>query len=143
MSKSPFNQSVHPLKVPKPAETHDRLQAECFKWMWNTYPQTRKCCFAVPNEQALLGFVPAPMKPRILGAMKSIGLVPGVYDLLFYWRGVLYGFDAKVGRDRLSDEQTKFAQAIEAQGGKCFTFGSVDEFKGMIAAIMVHTGVHY
>lgn len=117
-------------------DQHDRLQSECFLWFWNTYPEYRRLLFAVPNEQKLLGFVPRNMRPAILARLKSIGLVPGVYDLLLYRGGTMYGFDVKVGRDKLSDNQKKFQDQVTAQGGRCFTVSSLVEFQTLITQIL-------
>jgi hypothetical protein len=118
-------------------QTHDRLQAECFQWLWNTYPETRYCCFAVINEMKLLSFVPKHMRARIIGVLKAIGLLPGVWDMLFYWKGVLYGFDIKVKKDVLSDRQKKFREAIEKQGGICHTIGDLEDFQREISDIIL------
>lgn len=29
--------------------SEDAIQAEYHKWLWNTYPMTRKKCYAIPN----------------------------------------------------------------------------------------------
>lgn len=115
--------------------THDRLQAECWQWLWNTYPETRYCCFAVINELKLLSFVPVRLRARIVAAMRAIGLLPGVWDFLFYWKGVLHCFDIKVGTDKLSDKQQKFMIAIADNGGKCFIIDNFEQFKRLIDGI--------
>lgn len=117
-------------------ETHDRLQSACFQWLWNTYPETRRTCFAALNE--LPRYPGETAKAHMIRIMKAkaTGLVPGVFDLLFYWKGVLYCFDIKVGRDHLSDEQLKFNSAIVLQGGVCYVIRSQPEFEDIIKKIL-------
>lgn len=116
--------------------THDRLQAQCFQWAHNTYPEVRGIFFSVPNEQELLAGKSRQQKIMILTRMKSIGHQPGVYDLLLYWKGVLYGFDIKVGKDRESDVQGRFREKVVKNGGKCYLIPDFGTFMEIFEAIM-------
>lgn len=126
---------------PKPEKvtaqpTHDRVQSECFLWAWNNHPEIRPLLFAVPNEMILLGLLPKAIKIRFISFMKSIGLVKGVWDLLFYWKGVLYGFDIKLPGDSLSKEQSLFAQKVIENGGKCYEIADLSQFQRIFKQIM-------
>lgn len=110
-------------------QTHDRLQAECFQWLWNTYPETRYCCFAVINEMKHAG----NNRAFNVAKLKAVGMLPGVWDMLFYWKGVLYAFDIKVGKDKLSEKQVKFKEAIEKQGGICYEIRTFEQFKALFS----------
>lgn len=124
--------------------SHDALLAKCFQYTWNKYPQTRYCCFHVTNElRPDKGETKQQFIIRLAQA-KAIGVVAGVMDLLFYWKGTLYAFDVKVGKDRLSLSQKDFIKAVEGQGGKCFEINNFEQFISIFDSILckdatVHT----
>ena len=68
--------------------------------------------------------------------MKSLGMVKGVLDFIFYYKKVLHVIDFKVGTDSLSKEQKTFIEQIEDQGGKGYEVRSLDEFKKIIYGII-------
>lgn len=113
-------------------QTHDRVQQNCFQYLWNTYPQTRRTFWHTSNELA-----PYPkekesdFKKRIF-YRKAIGVLPGVTDLVWYWKGCLYVFDVKVGNDVISESQHLFVDAIEAQGGKFYEINNLEQFKNVV-----------
>jgi hypothetical protein len=109
--------------------THDQLQKSCFDFLWNYYPETRRCCWHTPNEQRPFPGESKKAHMIRLTQAKSIGVLKGVVDLVLYFKGVLYLFDIKVGNDRLSEDQLKFIAAIEAQGGKFFEVNDFESFK--------------
>lgn len=73
----------------------------------------------------------------ILSQRKAIGVLPGVTDLILYWKGVLYMFDIKVGKDSLSKEQLSFIAANIEQGGQFFEINSLEEGKRIIDEIFI------
>lgn len=108
---------------------HDRIQQECWMHLWNMYPQTRRLMWHTPNElRKHKGESEREFIIR-LGQSKASGVMKGIWDLVFYWKGVLYIFDIKIGKDRLSDEQKDFRDKVEAQGGKSFVIDTVQQFK--------------
>lgn len=111
---------------------HSRLQSKCFLWMWNEHPELRYLCFSV-NNNLTTETVDAR---RQMAMLKSLGVVKGVLDLLFYYKGRLYAFDIKVGKDRLKPEQIEFIQAIKEQGGYGCEIRSFEEFKEKIESIL-------
>lgn len=107
-----------------------QLQAQCFQWLWNTYPETRLLCWHVTNEMkpnAVQTGTKNGGKPdyalestssfrRRIAQAKAAGLVPGVWDLHFLWKGTLHLIELKVGNNRLSNEQMAFARKTEDHG---------------------------
>lgn len=73
----------------------------------------------------------------ILSQRKAIGVLPGVTDLVFYWKGILYMFDIKIGNDTLSEEQLSFIAANIEQGGQFFEINSLEEGKSIIDSIFL------
>lgn len=115
--------------------THDRLQQECFNYLWNTYPQTRKLCFHPMNEiKPYPGESKESHIKRIMRA-KSIGVVKGVLDLIFYWR-VLHVFDIKMPGDSLSPDQLEFIAQVLKQGGTFTEINVFEDFKQAVDKIM-------
>lgn len=97
--------------------SHDRLLQEMFMHVHNTYREARGLYFHVSNE-----FKPFPGESKQsimirLNRLKAIGTVPGIMDHLFYWNGALYAWDAKVGKDKLNDEQLAFIDRLRKNGG--------------------------
>lgn len=69
--------------------------------------------------------------------LKTTGLVPGVFDLLFYWKNCLYCFDIKIGKDKLSENQVKFMLAVSKNGAFCCEIHTFEQFKGNIERIVI------
>jgi hypothetical protein len=55
-------------------------------------------------------------------------LLPGVWDLVFYWKTCLYIFDVKVGKDKLSENQIRFRDNVISQGGQAHEINELDQF---------------
>ncbi|MCK9180069.1 MAG: hypothetical protein M0P15_04380 [Bacteroides sp.] len=116
------------------AKLHEALQRKCFLWLWNEHPELRYLCFSTTNN---LTTQLSPDKARIrMAQMKSTGTVKGTTDLVFYYKGCLYGFDMKVGKDKLRKEQKEFIAAITAQGGCGMEIRSLEQFKEVIEKII-------
>lgn len=146
--------------------SHDALLSMCFQYTWNKYPQTRRLCFHVMNEsrpipanlfqQLLVSFLkfighyvsPATISSFIsrqlfdkehqirMAQNKAIGVVPGVFDLLFYWRSKLYAFDIKIGADKFSDAQMEFSGAVQRNKGEAHEIRTFDQFCSIFDNIM-------
>lgn len=115
---------------------HDRLLQEMFMHVHNTYRQCRGLYFHVHNECK-----PYPRETKKafmirLNKLKAIGTVPGTMDHLFYWAGKLYGFDAKMGKDKLSGEQLQFLENLRLQGGDGWEVRDLSSFKELIEGIV-------
>lgn len=107
-----------------------RIQAECFAWFWNTYPQYRKLLFHVPNENDRAD------SNIIQGAIrKSLGVVSGVADLLLLIpSGRYHGLciEMKDERGRQKPVQAEWQVIVEAQGYKYVICRSLEQFKIII-----------
>jgi hypothetical protein len=138
---------------------HDAIQQKVYEYIWNQYPEARRCFWHTPNEMIADNFIersiiaaklPCPdwirtiivaYKKRFvmkLSMRQSIGVLKGVTDLVFYWAGTLYMFDIKIGTDKLSNAQKDFIFANEAQGGKFFEISSVEQGKKIIDNIFTN-----
>ena len=91
-----------------------KIQAECFAWFWNSFPKYRRLLFHVPNENDRAD------SNAIQGAIrKSLGVVPGVADLLFLVaRGGYHGLCVEMKDDCGTQKpaQKEWQKIVEAQG---------------------------
>jgi hypothetical protein len=110
------------------SEAH--LQSHCYQWAHNTFPDTRGLLFKVKNESengipiwiqtllkktfpAALALLQKNNKPYITGGQdKATGLVPGVADMLFLWKGNTYAFEFKFGNGKQSPAQKEWQQKV-------------------------------
>ena len=104
-----------------------RIQAECFAWFWNTFPQYRKLLFHVPNENDRCD------GNAIQGAIrKSLGIVPGVSDLILLIPRGGYGaflIEMKDEHGTQKPAQKEWQSIVEAQGYKYIICRSLEQFQ--------------
>ena len=114
--------------------THNQLQSKCFLWVWNEYPHLRGLLFSVTNNltTSLKGRAGAAR----MAEMKSLGVVKGTTDFIFYFKGRMYAWDIKVGYDKLRPEQIAFINKVKEQGGDGGEIRSFEEFKEMFRRIV-------
>jgi ATP-dependent exoDNAse (exonuclease V) beta subunit len=121
--------------------THDQLQYRSFWWLWNNYPEYRQLFWGTFNDikqtEKILGPIGEKRRQVILSKMKSLGMVKGILDFMFFYDHVLYVIDFKVGNDRLSKEQKAHIAQIESQGGKAYTCSTEKEFQEIIHKIIL------
>jgi hypothetical protein len=115
---------------------HDQLQSKCYLWAHNTYPPLRKKFWHTPNELPRIKGETQQQYLHRLNQRKAIGVVPGVLDLVFYYKTVLHVFDFKVGNDKLSDDQLEFIDQIKAEGGKEYEIRTVEQFQEIFKSIV-------
>lgn len=108
------------------------LQAKCFQWLWNTYPQTRKLFFAVLNENEQSKYETTAQQ-RISGARrKARGVISGVADsLMLLPRGPYHGLcaEAKTPIGHQSEAQKEWQKIVEKAGYYYFVYHTFEEFK--------------
>lgn len=105
-------------------KSEDQLQAECFQWHWNAYPDKRGRLFHV-NQKA---------RNAIEGnRMKAMGVVPGVSDLIYLRpkdEGNLY-IEMKTETGVQSKEQKEFEQLVTRLGYQYIICRSFDQFQSV------------
>ena len=108
-----------------------RLQAECFKEAWNTFPVTRKLLFHVANE------LDGPGDNAIRGAIRrSEGIVKGVSDLILLiprgrYHGLMIEMKTLDGYQR--KEQKEWQALVEAQGYRYEVIRTKEAFMALLA----------
>lgn len=108
-----------------------KIQAECYQYFWNNYPQYRGLYFAVPNENSRAD------SNAITGAIRrSMGVYHGVSDtLMLIPRGRYHGLcvEYKDEKGRQSEHQTAWQKLVESQGYRYELCRSLEQFKSIIA----------
>lgn len=107
-----------------------KIQADCYSWFWSTFPQHRKCFFAIPNENNRAD------SSAISGAIrKAMGVTQGVADTMLAiqrggYGGMFVEFKTETGKQ--SDAQKEWQVIVENQGYLYRVIRSLEEFKELI-----------
>jgi hypothetical protein len=97
-----------------------KLQAQCFQWHWNNYPDERGLLFTVNNNSG----------SRKEGAvMKAMGVVAGVSDMIYLqFRGPVF-LEFKTATGRQSPAQKRFQEIVESQGYQYHIIRNFHDFR--------------
>ena len=108
-----------------------KIQAECFAWFWNTFPEYRKLLFHVPNENDRADSNP------IQGAIrKSLGVVSGVSDFVLLLPRGGHGallIEMKDEHGTQKSAQREWQLIVERHGYRYEICRSLEQFKAIIA----------
>lgn len=100
-----------------------KLQAECFQWHWNTFPEERYLLHANNNNS----------ENEVKGAQnRAIGVVAGVSDMEYYRKSKVIFIELKMADGYQSDKQKEFQQRVEAEGFRYEIIRSLEEFQNLI-----------
>ena len=113
---------------------HNQLQAACYRHFRNTYQPFRHLLFSVNNN--LTDYKGTGQDRARMAVLLSLGVQKGTTDFIFYFKGRLYGWDIKVGSDKLSPEQNEFIQALREQGGDGSEIRSLEDFQKKLVEII-------
>lgn len=107
-----------------------KIQAECYQYFWDEYPQYRGLYFAVPNENNRAD------SNAITGAIRrSMGVYHGVADtLMLIPRGKYHGLciEYKDQKGRQSEHQKEWQAIVERQNYRYEICRSLEQFKEII-----------
>lgn len=108
-----------------------RIQSECFKWFWNTFPEHRRMLFHVDNNSW----------NAVIGAQKkALGVVAGPSDLIFIVDSAVWFLECKTPDGDQSPEQIDFMEKVMMRGHQYRIFRSIEQFKDIIWEIMKSYG---
>lgn len=108
--------------------SEDRLQQECFLWFNNEYPKLRGLLFHVPNG--------GHRNAREGAKFKTMGVIKGVSDLIFLYRGMSWLLELKTEIGFQSQNQLDWEDKVKEQGFEYYVIRSVKEFQVIIEAII-------
>lgn len=107
-----------------------KIQAACYEYFWNNYPQYRGLYFAVPNENNRSD------SNAITGAIRrSMGVYHGVSDTLMLiprhgFHGLCIEYKDEHGKQSL--HQIAWQKLVESQGYKYYLCRSLAQFKEIL-----------
>ncbi|MEE9439033.1 MAG: hypothetical protein V3V14_08545 [Saprospiraceae bacterium] len=109
--------------------SEDKLQAICYQWFHNSYPDLRGLLWAVPNGGSR----------NVVEAMKlkATGVVAGVHDLHFLYNGQLTTLELKVNNNPMSSKQKNWANTIEHHGANWHLVTTFIQFKEILQNIII------
>lgn len=107
--------------------SEDQIQAHCYQYFHNTYPNQRGLLFSVPNG----GF-----RNKIEAMkLKATGLVPGIPDIIYLYKSIPFGIEMKTETGITSSEQKNIHAVWKANGIKVYICRSLEQFKEIIDEI--------
>lgn len=125
---------------PKPTRRVNRneeakLQAECFKWIWNEKPETRYLFFSTFNENTQSKYE-SLQQQKVSGALrKARGLIAGVSDSIMLLPRGRYHFlciEYKTKTGVQNEHQIMWQAEVERVGGCYNVIRSLEDFKDVI-----------
>lgn len=107
--------------------TESRLQADCYVWFHNNYPEYRGLlCYNLGNS-----------KNKIDGNRnKAMGLQKGRADMTLYVKGTAYFFEFKTETGIQSPDQKTWQAKVTEQGFKYHIVRSFTDFQQKILSIL-------
>lgn len=107
-------------------QNEDRIQAECFTWFHNTYPELRGLlCYNLNNSAN-----------KIQGNKnKAMGLQPGRADFTFYYKGSAYFIEMKTPKGRQQEIQKKWMIQVLSHKFPYYLIRSLEDFQKLIQEI--------
>lgn len=109
-------------------QSEDQIQAQVFREIWNEFPETRYMLFHVPNG--------GTRNEREGMKLKSMGVLPGISDLLFIWKQSIFAIEVKTELGSLSTNQKKVHQIWRANGINTYICFGYEETKKTIVDII-------
>lgn len=106
--------------------TEEQIQAECFQWHWNTYPEERQMLYHNNNNSW----------NSIAGSRaKSLGVVKGISDFTLILDGQVMFIEMKTDTGKQKPEQIEFMNKVGNRGHCYFIIRTPLEFKNLITKI--------
>lgn len=108
-------------------QTEGKIQADCYKWFHNTYPEYRGLLYHNFNNP----------RNRVQGArMVAMGLIKGVADLSFLWNKTIYFIEIKTPEGKQKAHQIKWEELVTSYGFNYYIIRDKEEFKKLITEII-------
>ena len=103
------------------------FQQECRIYFHNTYPHLRKLLFHVRNNSD---------SKRDGAYWKELGVVPGVSDFLFLYKGKCHCIELKTPKGSQSDSQLEWEQIVKSQNIDYYIINSKEKFIDLMKQII-------
>jgi len=109
-------------------KSEDAIQAECYMWFNNTHKDLRGLLFAVPN-----GGARSALQGKIF---KMTGVVAGVSDMLFMYKGNTFCFELKTNTGTQSEKQQDWEKKVSKHGFQYFIIRDLSTFSQIVNSII-------
>jgi len=117
-------------------QLEERIQAECFKWAWNTFPDLRRQLFHIPNGG----------RRSKVEAMRfqAMGVIAGVPDLcLVVNDGHSYFFEIKGSSTAVSPAQKKLHALWKSKNIPIVVCRTLQEFQHEFLKVLSYEGIKH
>lgn len=137
------------VKSTTPIKSESDLQAQFWKWAWNTHEEARHLMWAVPNDA--IGDHLTLKDVLRSNELKATGLLSGVWDLHLFWRGQLHIIETKLpgaqltrtrivrskaGKERKVFGQHEWGELMATHGAHRHIYHTLEEGMGMFSQII-------
>ena len=112
-------------------KSESKIQSEIIIWFRNSNLGTNNLIFSVPNESS-------NVKEQMY--KKSMGLLPGVSDLICIYNEQLLFIECKDEKGKQSDKQIDFERKIKANGFEYVVVRSLEQFQSIILNLSNYAG---
>ena len=103
------------------------LQASCFQWAYNTYPDLRGLLFSVPNG--------GTRNAREGQVLKATGTTAGIPDMVCLYKGIV-GFEFKSSTGSVSPVQKKIHEVWRKNYIPVHIITQKDQFEAIIKEVV-------
>ena len=110
------------------SNSEERIQANCVKWLWNNYPETRGLFILNSNN---------PLNAIDGMRRKAMGAIPGVADTMFLHNGKVYFLEFKTPKGRQSKVQIEWESLVSQHGFIYVVIRSEEQFRDLIKTWML------
>lgn len=111
-------------------KSENRIQSEAFLWFHNEFPNLRGLLYHVPNGE---------YRDKITASkLKSMGVVSGVPDIVFHYRGKTWFFEFKDEKGRVTTSQEKIHCVLREQGFIVWIIRDVKHFQETVSGIVAN-----
>lgn len=109
------------------AQSEAAFQQQCRIWFHNLFPQYRGLLFHVRNNSE---------SARDGKYWKELGVIPGVSDFMFLFKGKCHCIELKTLTGYQSDEQIAWEFKVKEQNIDYYLVNSMEGFKSLILKII-------
>lgn len=99
--------------------SESKIQQDAFTEIRNRYPETYGLIYHVPNGGL--------RDKRTASIMRGLGVVPGIQDLHFLWKGTHYIIEVKDHKGRVSAEQKVIHAQHKLHGTDTYIFRTAEQ----------------
>lgn len=124
-----MNNSSLTSKMTSLTESEAKIQSDCFLWFHNNFPHLRGLLYHVPNGEK--------RDPITAKKLQAMGVVPGIPDILFHYKGNTYFLEFKKPKTgKASDDQLKIHSILEAHNFMIWIIEDLGTFIKLIQNIV-------